>query len=182
MQAFQRKRISEKTYNLNFFFDKIVLLRCWLFLCGLIAQKIRNENWHIFYVVVFIYIGVKKIFLYLTRLYFSQLLYQSWLSLLLHYKTVSYEILRLILIGTRFIYNHYQNDKYNARKRIRTKSPWVNIILSSFSLVTSGLSTTKGILLLPHIEKSSKTVVKYCTAWYLEQKPTKIKDLIHNVI
>ena len=93
MQAFQRKRISEKTYNLNFFFDKIVLLRCWLFLCGLIAQKIRNENWHIFYVVVFIYIGVKKIFLYLTRLYFSQLLYQSWLSPLVYYTTVSYEIL-----------------------------------------------------------------------------------------
>ena len=71
MQAFQRKRISEKTYNLNFFFDKIVLLRCLLLLCGLIAQKIRNENWHIFYVVVFIYIGVKKIYLYLTRLFFS---------------------------------------------------------------------------------------------------------------
>ena len=50
MQAFQRKRISEKTYNLNFFFDKIVLLRCWLFLCGLIVQKIRNEIWHIFYI------------------------------------------------------------------------------------------------------------------------------------
>ena len=86
-----------------------------------------------------------------------------------------------LLIFTRFIYSHYQNDKYNARKRIRTKSPWVNIILSSFSLVTSGLSTKKGIILFPYIERSSKTVVKYCTAWYLEQKPTKIKDLIHNV-
>ena len=158
-----------------------MLLRCWLFLCGLIAQKIRNENWHIFYVVVFIYIGVKKIYLYLTRLfYFSQRLYQSWLSPSVYCTTISYEILYKLRL-TRFIYSHYQNDKYNARKRIRTKSPWVNIILSSFSLVTSGLSTKKGILLFLYIDKSSKTVVKYCTAWYLEQKPTKIKDLIHNV-
>ena len=86
-----------------------------------------------------------------------------------------------LLIFTRFIYNHYQNDKYNARKRIRMKSPWVNIISSSFSLVTSGLSTKKGIILFPYIEKSSKTVVKYCTARNLEEKLTEIKDFIHNV-
>ena len=144
-----------------------MLLRCWLFLCGLIAQKIRNENWHIFYVVVFIYIGVKKIFLYLTRLYF--------LNFCTNLDWVCYYITKLLVmkycdLGTRFIYNHYQNDKYNARKRIRTKSPWVNIILSSFPLVTSGLSTKKGILLFAYIEKRSKTFVTHCTVWYRNKR------------
>ena len=61
------------------------------------------------------------------------------------------------------------------------KSPWVNIILSSFSLVTSGLSTKKGIILFPYIEKSSKTVVKYCTARNLEENQTEITDFLHNL-